>query len=1465
MATPDQARYARCRLVLGDVLTQIMREYMEQSGTQPTSIERSILGNKTFRDRLNQKEMSVIQTLPTAGFKNFDISLMYKIARNKSFSLLISDKPTRGWGANPQQNECTVGDNMERIRLCRDHISHMADPSLPEVYSNDLFSKFIDIARRAEQHLQTKKFEHKILQYQNCILDKEMEDKFTKMEEEYTQQIKDLKKLLETQVKSDLPLKVYMDQSTQTVIEDMKAKGLAEGSMKSTITFTGIEDAKEKADLLNSRGNDISTESIKFEYAEEGSLVLFVEIAIGLLQNDSLLHREMESFIQHVFEVADLQCFSTEQCIAFFSILEENWESASDEDSSSQDEPLKDLVLNVEIKKDALLSEESLSQSVQHFLGKVVSGMNGQPIIQQQEITAVVGIQETETYGNFNRNADREMNQHSHDATELKLNETSENDGLRSQENKDENITVIQQGQEWIRTGPNFRCNYTVDELNNMGILELSEILVDNKIVFDNLETKSEMRDLILFYMRKGNQSIEEVMEATSTDKVFSTAASQQGAEAVEKILETDVKRKQSLYGLYGDIEKFMSDDRFEYTLKEEMTTEFGDVLSEITSYKDELIEEQCPIVVAGETAAGKSSLINLLLGSDILPQSLLTCTYTVCRIWNKEERAVYVTDLYDYITKVDLPSDPALMKETLHKYVNVEGNKYKYVDVHLPFPILKSHAIIVDTPGIGSSEELNKRLLDYLPKAIAFIYVINSSNAGGVQSDRLLQIFEMQKREGKMYNFDPTTTIFVCNKWDQVPDSEDKLVWDHILKKLQINWPNFKETQMFRLSVKMETRRASIQGLEYTSNFQKLLTAINEMIPASLEAKAARHARWQNQFLEKALKRIVGRIKLSRKTEDEKKKLKINIEERIQQLRHNIKEVKHRVLEEAEFRCQQISTELYAHLTSKKTSARIFLWSIPDLPTDSDFQIIEYKAKKMILDRINSETREWCTKENVNNLTQELCHLFKAECKLIDEQCEEINRILLDINTPLEEGVSDKDEGIELMNDGTLFTTQNKIILAITAPLWFPLALAVGLIAIPIMTIKNTIEQTKKINDYKSNKLKYMMDWSMNVLRTFNKQAIFRLMEETYLKDFNIKVSFVCENVFPLQIKADEQFVSHIKNDIRSSLEIRKQYQPLELSCKSIMGKLLLVTMDYFSGYKLSKKSIRDSTEEIGDRQFSHMHAAEVLIKGQWVRAAVKTSRKPLEKAESYIQLTEVQNLRKLHHPNIVMLYGVTYKFGTQSKKFLQIYMEYCDDSLEEIVQIKRDPPPCHKFKDISLCKESWEFYIKMACGICRGLVHIHSMGFVHRNLQLATVLVKNGEAKIAGLGIAREDDDILDTFTQGLPSTMAPEILKGELYGPEADIYSVGIILWEIWYGRPGYTHLVSEDSGDWQSITKHLIELSNIIIQGARPDFEDSYSPPNKLQSVMKKCWNDNIKCRPVALEIYNILVEMTKEFR
>jgi len=50
----------------------------------------------------------------------------------------------------------------------------------------------------------------------------------------------------------------------------------------------------------------------------------------------------------------------------------------------------------------------------------------------------------------------------------------------------------------------------------------------------------------------------------------------------------------------------------------------------------------------------------------------------------------------------------------------------------------LQGGVVIVDSPGIGDSKRVSKIVFKYMPQAFAFIYVINTPNAGGVQKDRV-------------------------------------------------------------------------------------------------------------------------------------------------------------------------------------------------------------------------------------------------------------------------------------------------------------------------------------------------------------------------------------------------------------------------------------------------------------------------------------------------------------------------------------------------------------------------------------------------------------------------------------------------------------------------------------------------------------------------------------------------------
>lgn len=188
MAYAGQTRFLRCKVAALDVLTDIMREYMMQQGIPTKAIFDNIMKCKKFKDSLNSNEFNQIQTLETAGFQEFDISLMFKIVKHPAFSMIIPDKPTRSrlWCSEPVPNEDSVGDNILRIVHCRNNLAHKCNTSFLENEFEKLFEIYLDIGRRAEQHLSINGhyFRRRIEKYKTCCIDKDMEDKMNKLTQE---------------------------------------------------------------------------------------------------------------------------------------------------------------------------------------------------------------------------------------------------------------------------------------------------------------------------------------------------------------------------------------------------------------------------------------------------------------------------------------------------------------------------------------------------------------------------------------------------------------------------------------------------------------------------------------------------------------------------------------------------------------------------------------------------------------------------------------------------------------------------------------------------------------------------------------------------------------------------------------------------------------------------------------------------------------------------------------------------------------------------------------------------------------------------------------------------------------------------------------------------------------------------------------------------------------------------------
>ncbi|CAG2208605.1 unnamed protein product [Mytilus edulis] len=168
------------------------------------------------------------------------------------------------------------------------------------------------------------------------------------------------------------------------------------------------------------------------------------------------------------------------------------------------------------------------------------------------------------------------------------------------------------------------------------------------------------------------------------------------------------------------------------------------------------------------------------------------------------------------------------------------------YVDVLLPMPILKGNVIIVDTPGIGEDKNLEQILLDFLPHAVSFVFVVNANDAGGIHEDKLLKILKtiMDNRE-KMPCFDPVEALFLTNKWDAVEsdsssdedENEEKCeiknrntsTWKTIIKKLTHGWFWFDIKNVFSVSLKQVEKGKQTDFTDEYNRFMKVLEATIE------------------------------------------------------------------------------------------------------------------------------------------------------------------------------------------------------------------------------------------------------------------------------------------------------------------------------------------------------------------------------------------------------------------------------------------------------------------------------------------------------------------------------------------------------------------------------------------------------------------------------------------------------------
>ncbi len=109
-----------------------------------------------------------------------------------------------------------------------------------------------------------------------------------------------------------------------------------------------------------------------------------------------------------------------------------------------------------------------------------------------------------------------------------------------------------------------------------------------------------------------------------------------------------------------------------------------------------------------------------------------------------------------------------------------------------------------------------------------------------------------------------------------------------------------------------------------------------------------------------------------------------------------------------------------------------------------------------------------------------------------------------------------------------------------------------------------------------------------------------------------------------------------------------------------------------------------------------------------------------------------------------------------------------------------------------------------------------------------------------------------ITGTMT-GTPAYVAPEVIRSSVYDSKADIYSFGIMMWEMWYGVEAFFDL----GGDLDSFYDE-------VAGGVRPSHvEGRRKPPDGWQHLMQCCWDGEAEKRPTAVKCQCVLIKLYQD--
>jgi len=259
-------------------------------------------------------------------------------------------------------------------------------------------------------------------------------------------------------------------------------------------------------------------------------------------------------------------------------------------------------------------------------------------------------------------------------------------------------------------------------------------------------------------------------------------------------------------------------------------------------------------------------------------------------------------------------------------------------------------------------------------------------------------------------------------------------------------------------------------------------------------------------------------------------------------------------------------------------------------------------------------------------------------------------------------------------------------------------------------------------------------------------------------------------------------------------------------------------LTRKTFGNFIVNYSELTIGNEMLGSGQYGQVY------KGIYLKTAVaiKVLKSDIveQKGEEFVK--EAFLMKELPpHPNLVMLRGVT-----MPPDPVVLVMDFCDEgSLYSVLRKKQ-----------FTMTQKINFMIDTALGMVHLHYAINRREVIHRDLATRNILLKNGRAAVSDFGMATtiKKANFLEEKTVGPLKWMAPESLLNNIWSVKSDVFSFGVVMWEIIAAKDPWPGKKPQEAAE-------LVALS-----GRRMDIPPNCPP--LLRALINKTWQEAPERRP-----------------